>query len=117
MVNRIVAVCCRCASPGTIEAAAAGKELPAHPCMDRFVVGHGHVAELPEMNQDARDQEHAVEDPFGIHTAEIEPSLEEWCADRTHSIILDIRRRSRFPGFWMVVWRCLEWLLLDIRRR
>src|SRR4051812_6189682 len=99
MVDRIVAVCRRCASPRTIEAAAAGKEFPAHPCMDRFVVGHGHVAELPEMNQDTCDQEHAIQDPLGIHTTEIEPALKEWCADRTYPIVLDIRSRSRFQGF------------------
>src|SRR3712207_8378424 len=55
-IDRIVAVGQRRTAAGAVETAAAREEFPAHPGVDRLVVRHRHLAELPE-----RSEEHTSE--------------------------------------------------------
>src|SRR5919199_514097 len=81
MVDGIVAIGGRGAPTGAGEAATASKELPAHPGVNRFIVSHRHMAELPEMDPDAQQKQQAVGDPFRVEARELDPAIKQRLAD------------------------------------
>src|ERR687886_2753240 len=100
MVDGIVAIGSGGAPTGAGEATTARKELPAQPGVNRFIVSHRHMAELPEMDPDAQQKQQAVGDPFRVEARELDPAIKQRLADGRSRIcnrICDKCPRFSFP--------------------
>src|SRR5262245_40212120 len=102
MEHRVVAVGAGRAAGRAGEPARAGVEAPARPGMDRLVVMQRHMAERPEVRDDAQQRYDDERDHLKVDPREVECPVEDsWCTivtgcawDGCHTLVPEIENEE-----------------------